>query len=193
MEIRFLQEDEIANAAGVARFVFDHYLRNRVEFPQTIEFVEEYLTEANLKQQKEEGRLLLWGAFESGRLWAVGGMQIDGLITMLYVLPQYFHRGMGTGILNTMRAYAKEVLGLTSVYVNATPASTMYYFESQGFRTAGPKRNTSQAYVSMYVSLESMEIKTNKKVPLPVLLGATIGTVVLVTILTLIFMLWYVL
>ena len=43
MEIRLLKEEELQNAAGLSRFVFDNCLRHRMEYPQTITFVEEYL------------------------------------------------------------------------------------------------------------------------------------------------------
>ena len=50
MEIRVLREEELIHASGLSRFVFDACLRNRMEFLQTIPFVEEYISEANLKE-----------------------------------------------------------------------------------------------------------------------------------------------
>ena len=191
MEIRFLQEEEIANAAGLSRFVFDNCLRSRMDFPQTISFVEEYLTEANLRNSKAEGKLLLWGAFENGQLIGVGGMQTDGLITMLYVLPQCFKRKYGTTLLETMRVYAKDVLGLSRVSVNANPAWTAYYFEKQGFRRVTPKTDISVPFVSMYAESDRLQFYKKKHVSGGVIAGAVIGCVLFATILCCGFMIWY--
>ena len=95
MEIRILKEEELANAAGLSRYVFDICLRNRIEFPQTIVFVEEYMSTEHLRQLYREEKLTLWGAFSEDQLVAVSGLQSDGMITMLYVLPQFHHKGIG--------------------------------------------------------------------------------------------------
>lgn len=191
MEIRFLNEDEIANGAGLSRFVFDNCLRPRMEFPQTISFVEEYLTEENLKRQKAEGKLLLWGAFENGQLLGVGGMQIDGLITMLYVLPQCFKRRYGTTLLEAMRIYARDVLGLAQVSVNANPSWTSYYFAKQGFKTATPKQSGPMPFVSMYASSDSLRFFKKRQVSWKVIVAAAVGCVALATVLGSAFMIWY--
>ena len=43
MEIRILQDEEIKVASGLSRYVFDNCLRYRMEYPQTISFVEDYI------------------------------------------------------------------------------------------------------------------------------------------------------
>ena len=57
MEIRILQKEEIKTASGLSRYVFDTCLRNRMEYPQTIAFVEEYIAEENINTLNEEGKL----------------------------------------------------------------------------------------------------------------------------------------
>lgn len=193
MEIRFLQEEELANAAGLSRFVFDNCLRARMEFPQTISFVESYLTESNLRTKKAEEGLLLWGVFESGQLLGVSAMQSDGLITMLYVLPQCFRRKYGTNLLETMRVYARDVLGLPQVTVNANPAFTAYYFEKMGFQRATPKQNTPVPFISMYATSESLLFYKKKHVSAGVIAAAIIGCVLFATIIGCGFMIWYIL
>lgn len=191
MEIRFLQEEEIANAAGLSRFVFDNCLRARMEFPQTLSFVESYLTESNLRTQKAEEGLLLWGVFESGQLLGVSGMQKDGLITMLYVLPQCFRRKYGTNLLETMRIYARDVLGLSQVTVNANPAFTSYYFKKQGFQPITSKQNAPAPFISMYATSDSLLFCKKRHVSGGVIAAAIIGCVLFATILGCGFMVWY--
>lgn len=136
MKVRLLQKEERGLAGGLSRFVFDNYLRMRMEFPQTIGFVEDYLSLENLDRLCEEGKLLLWGAFEGEEdeiFMGVSGMHTDGLITMLYIHPEFQKRRYGSELLFAMKTYAKEVLHLERVTLNATPAFTYSYFEKQGF------------------------------------------------------------
>lgn len=191
MEIRFLQDEELGNAAGLSRFVFDNCLRVRMEFPQTISFVEAYLTESNLRTKVTEEGLLLWGVYESGQLLGVGGMQPDGLITMLYVLPQCFRRKYGTKLLETMRIYAKETLHLPQVTVNANPAFTSYYFEKQGFHTVAPRQDVPVPFISMYATSESLQFYKKRRVPGWVYAAAIGGCILFATILGCGFMAWY--
>ena len=71
MEIRILQEAELANAAGLSRYVFDVCLRNRMEFVQSISFVEDYLKAENLVALCSENKLTIWGVFEETQLVGV--------------------------------------------------------------------------------------------------------------------------
>ena len=149
MEIRILQIEELANAAGLSRFVFDNCVRNRMEFVQTAAFVEEYLSLDNLTAMCQEQKLTIWAAFEMGQMVGVSGLQSDGMITMLYILPQYARRGFGSALLSTMREFAKDVYGFEQVTVNATPAWASTYFASQGFVFRDPKQNMHVPYVTM--------------------------------------------
>ena len=45
MNIRILEEMELGQASGLSRYVFDTRLRNRMEFTQTIPFIENYISE----------------------------------------------------------------------------------------------------------------------------------------------------
>ena len=131
MEIRILQTEEIKTASGLSRYVFDYCLRNRMEYPQTIAFVEEYISETNLYKMCAEQSLILWGAFEEEQMIAVSGLQSDGMITMLYVLPQFQNKGYGSRMLRVMREYVRDVKQQAKVLLNATPAWTSRYFGKQ--------------------------------------------------------------
>lgn len=164
MEIRFLQQEELANAAGLSRYVFDTCLRQRMEFVQTIPFVENYITEQNIRQMYAEGKLKIWGAFEEGQLVGTAGLQSDGMITMLYVLPQFSRRAIGSQLLTAMREYAKETLGLERVSVNATPAWTAFYFAKQGFYFVNPNANMRQPFVTLYAPSDQMVFYKKEKI-----------------------------
>ena len=189
MEIRILMETEIPNAAGLSRYVFDTCLRNRMEFEQTIGFVEEYLNAEHLKQMFLEEKLTLWGVFEEGQMVGVSGLQPDGMITMLYVLPQYANRGYGRGLLAAMRDHAKNVLGLSQVIANATPAWTSSYFANQGF--AYDHRNMHAPFITMRAKAGTSTVYEKKHVPAKVIVGAALGCLIFATVACIAFLIWY--
>lgn len=191
MEIRILKEEELANASGLSRYVFDTCLRNRMEYTQTIPFVENYIAEENLKNMYHENRLILWGAFEQGQLVGVSGMQTDDMITMLYVLPQYSGRNCGSSLLMAMKEYAKSSLGLNKVILNATPAWTALYFQKQGFLPVNPNANMQVPFVSMYADLDKLAYQKKEKITGKTIAWAIIGCVGFATIAGSMFMIFY--
>ncbi len=189
MEVRFLEQQEIPNAAGLSLYVFDNCLRNRMEFEQTIGFIEEYLTTEALTDKVEQGQLMLWGVYEMEELVGVSGMTTDGLITMIYILPQYVRRGMGSALLTAMRSYAKDSLGLDEVVVNATPAWTSTYFEGQGF--AYEHRNMHVPFITMRAKSGVNPMFERKHVPSRVIVAAVLGCIALATVLCVGYVIWY--
>ena len=181
MEIRILQKEDVKTAAGFSRYVFDACLRHRMEYPQTIAFVEEYIAEANLEKMYEACDLILWGAFEGEQLVAVSGLQRDGLITMLYVLPTHQDRGYGSHLLKTMREYAKNTCGYQKVTVNANPAWTSFYFKKKGFSNLNKDQDLKVPFIPMYASLDEAGMYEKRKVPKAVIIFAVIGCILFAT------------
>lgn len=164
MEIQILKEEELTHAAGLSRYVFDTCLRDHMEFTQTIPFVENYITEANLRTMYRENQLIVWGAFEQGQLVGVAGMQTDGMITLLYVLPQYAGRTCGKNLLTVMRGYAQTVLHLDKVLVNATPAWTAVYFNKNGFTLMNPNQDMHVPFISMQACFNETQFQKKEKI-----------------------------
>lgn len=191
METRILQEEELGNAAGLSRFVFDSCLRNRMEYPQTVSFVEEYLQLNNLEQLVQSGKVILWGTFVQEQLVGVAGLQSDGMITMLYVLPQFWNRGIGGELLSTMRTYAKEQYGMEKVLLNATPAWTAGYFLKKGFEYISKSNNMRAPFVSMQAWSGDISLMTKRRIPKKYIVLAIVGCFLLATIATVVFMNWY--
>lgn len=191
MEIRILQEEELANASGLSRFVFDNCLRNRMGFAQTIHFVEEYIAEINLKKLYREETLIMWGAFEQEQLVGVAGLQSNGMITMLYVLPQFWGRRYGSKLLYTMREYVRDVLKLERVTVNATPAWSASYFASQGFFYMEKNPNMHSPFVSMFALSEKTSLYRKERITRKTIAFAILGCLGFATIAGSLFMISY--
>lgn len=191
MDIRILSEEELTHASGLSRYVFDARLRNRMEFTQTIPFVENYISEANLKNMCHENKLIVWGAFEQEQLVGVAGMQTDGMITLLYVLPQYAHKNCGSTLLSTMREYAKNVLQLQRVTVNATPAWTAQYFQRQGFSMINPNPGMHVPFVPMHAFSNKTALQKKERISGKTIAWAIIACVGFATVVASLFMIFY--
>lgn len=191
MEIRILQEEELKIASGLSRYVFDNCLRNRMEFPQTIAFVEEYIAEANLRKLWEEHKLVLWGVFESEQMVAVSGMQSDGMISLLYVLPQCQNRGYGSKLLTIMREYGKNVCNFERVTVNANPAWTSFFFGKKGFIYFDSKQDFHVPFVPMYALSGNIAGFEKRPVSKKVIAFAVAGCILFATIAGSLFMISY--
>jgi len=191
MTIRMVRREELNTASGLARYVFDNCLKYRMEFSQTIAFVEEYIAEENLKQLYDACELILWGVYEGEQMVAVSALQSDGLISMLYVLPQCQNRGYGSKLLMTMREYAKTRLGASRVSLNANPAWTSRFFAKKGFVNFDENQSSYTPFVSMYAL--SKDINTVSKRPIPkwVIVLAVISCILFATIAGCLFMVSY--
>lgn len=191
MEIRVLREEELGHASGLSRYVFDTSLRNRMEFTQTIPFVENYISEMNLIEMYKENKLVVWGAFEQEQLVGVAGMQTDGMITLLYVLPQYTKRRCGMHLLTVMKEYAQMILQLDRVIVNATPAWTAIYFKKNGFTLMNPKQSMYVPFVPMEASTQKSEVYNKEKISAKTIVGAIFACLGFATIISTWFMISY--
>lgn len=191
MIIRILKEEEMVHASGLSRYVFDTTLRNRMEFTQSIPFIEKYISESNLQCMTNESKLIVWGAFEGEQLVGVGGLQTDGMITLLYVLPQYANRACGKNLLEVMTGYAKDVLGLSKLVVNATPAWTCVYFKKQGFVPMNTNTPVGIPYMPMQMSIGQTVIQKKEKITGKTILLAILSCIGFATITGVLFMLSY--
>ena len=191
MEIRILQNEEIKIASGLSRYVFDACLRNRMEYPQTIAFVEEYIVEENLRKLCEESKLLLWGAFEGEQMVAVSGMQSDGMITMLYVLPQCQNRGYGSKLLKIMREYGKEFCHFDKVTLNANPAWTSFFFGKKGFLNVNKNQDLHAPFVPMYAMSNNIDGFEKRPVSKRAVAFVVAGCILFATIAGSLFMISY--
>ncbi len=166
MIYRIIREQEIEEASNLARYVFDTCLRNDVHDREMLSFVEDYLMAEHLRRKVQNNQLVMWGAWDKRGLCAVSGMQPEGHITMLYVVPYAQKHKIAKELLRTMRAYARSEWHLKRVSVNALLVWTSTYFARRGFyytnesgeRIAAPLQADSAA--SRYASYLPMAAKT---------------------------------
>ena len=133
MKAQILTEDQIPEALSIARGVFDYCLRARITDLEMIHIFLQYTENTNIRHMIAEGTLTMWGIFEQGHMIAMSGMQKEGHITMLYVLPVFQRRGCGRCLLEEMKAYAANQYQLQRVTLSAMPAWTADYFTKRRF------------------------------------------------------------
>ena len=88
MEIKILQTEEVPKAVQLARGGFEYCLRKTSNGAQLIESFYTYVREENIRQLMETQKLTIWAAYdEQNNMVAVSGIQSEGHITLLYVMP----------------------------------------------------------------------------------------------------------
>ena len=186
MKAELLTENQIPEAIGIAQGVFDYCLRAQITDLEMIHIFLQYTKEEAVRRMVADGELLLWGIFEKGNMIAMSGMQKEGHITMLYVLPVFQRRGCGSCLLGEMKAHAAETYGHAAVTLSAMPAWTAAYFKKRGFVPMQTTQPCSfvpmQAKTAARVQYEEKELS-----PAAVLLTG-IGGLVLCTAIAVAFM-----
>lgn len=188
MEPRLLSENEIPQAMALVRHVFDVCLRRTVLQPQMVEAFENYVTGEHIAGLVREGKLALWGYFSRGYLCGVAGMQREGHITLLYVLPNCQKRGVGKTLLGTMRKYAAAVWQLKKVTVNAMPTWTTGYFQRNGFQMFGAAGAEGMPFVPLEAKTITEVRYPVKKIKNGTLLGIVWGFLGFILVSAIVFM-----
>lgn len=174
MEIKILTGEQLPEAEGLARGVFDYCLRGTIPNPKMIQAFEQYCHQDYLKHMMDEGHLVMWDVYEQGRIIGMSAMQSEGHITMLYIHPMYQRRGIGRQLLEEMRKYAKSAYNLSFVTVNAMPAWTENYFSRRKFRRMNVMQ--SQDFISMQAATLDEIMYEKKAISTPVLLSVVFGS-----------------
>ena len=176
MEARILTMEQIPEALSIARGVFDCCLRAQISDLEMVHIFLQYTEEQNIKKMVEEQKLTLWGMFEQQQMVAMSGMQSEGHITMLYVLPIFQRRGYGSQLLETMRTYARVRYGLENVTANAMPAWTAAYFQRKKFSPVNPAQLNGAPFVSLQAKSIRQVSYEKKTIPAGWILGLSLGT-----------------
>lgn len=160
MDIRLLYENEVQMAVYTAQEIFEMCVRPYIRSLKEAEQFYGYVRPENLWQEMHEGRLIMWGAFDGGRMCAVAAMQSVGHITMLYVRPQYGRSRIGTRMLSYMCEYVANILHKERVTANVMPVVAAPFFYKNGFTLM---QNVPRS--DMFVSLERSAVGIRPEKP----------------------------
>lgn len=133
MDIRQIDGTQFNEFMEVARGNVENVVLPTLINPSMQKALRDYVSPEKLAQGMQTGSIALWGAYDSGRMVAVSAMETNGHITMLYVTPYWQKKKIAKALLETMKTFARERLGLTRVTVNAMPATSATYFKKRGF------------------------------------------------------------
>ena len=95
-------------------------------------------------------------------------------------------------LLKAMREYARDVLQLSKVLLNATPAWTSFFFGKKGFSYLDAKKDLRAPFVAMHAP--SSNIAGFEKRPLSnkIIVAATLGCILLSTLIASFYMISYI-
>lgn len=109
MEVRILGIDEIPLAVLTATEI---YTTCDMQYAESVEEIEQFrrnMNEENLRQKVFAGSLVLWGAFERGRLCAVAIMESGGTIQAMYIRPEYRNGSCESQLIMAMHGSADYI------------------------------------------------------------------------------------
>lgn len=199
--IRRITEQELAYASELAKVVYRSSIEPNCADERLRKLFEAYVDRDALAKRFREGQLLLWGAFEENRIYGVGGMQPEGHITMLYVLPAFQRRNIGRNLMSMMENYAFSELKLPRVTVSAMPSFAAPYFENGQFRLLPGQEGGSFVYLEKVnpafpasydeekrraEDREPREYRA-KPIPVPEILILSLGTLAMLILLSVIY------
>ncbi|MCC8168686.1 MAG: GNAT family N-acetyltransferase [Clostridiales bacterium] len=177
MDIRILQEHEIPMASSLAMTVYERCVAPYGIGQDMAQAFYEYNTPGLLVNRARSGQLVVWGSFQDNQLVAVSALQPEGHITMLYVLPQFAHRSIGTALIKEMAAFAKKNLNVDALTVNAMPVWSADFFVRNGF-VAYADVEPGLAFIPMYRKLRR-ELSYEKR-PFPQKAAIIMGSLLVV-------------
>ncbi len=133
MEIRILQEQEIPMASNLAVSVYERCVAPSGVGQDMVQAFYEYNSPGQLVNRVRAGQLVVWGAFQGNQLVATSALQPEGHISMLYVLPQFSHHGIGQALVKEMERYAQKQMDVPALTVNVIPTWSEGFFAKCGF------------------------------------------------------------
>ena len=180
MKAEILRLEQIPEASALANEVITTSLRMSM-MPNMVPMVYGYVTTENLTQMVTSGRLVLFGIYEYGCLAAVGGLQTEGHISILYVKLPFMRRGCGRTLLLEMERYAALHLGRKTITLNALPVWTKSYFTGLGYKDLDPYQPIGAPFAPMSKTIEDADMLFERKPfrarNLLITLAATAGAV----------------
>lgn len=108
MEVRILSIDEIPLAVLTVTEIYTTCDMQYAESAEEIEAFRRWMNESNLRQKVMDGTIILWGAFDGGRLCAVAIMEAGGIIGEFYVRPEYRNGRCESELLDAMYHYGHK-------------------------------------------------------------------------------------
>ena len=108
MIIRKLCVNEIEQSVCLAQWTFEYCIMRRNANQQLKEIFMQYNNYENILSLFQQGRIMIWGAFDNNQMVGMGAMEAPGRISMLYVHPNCQRRGYGKALIREMQYVAYE-------------------------------------------------------------------------------------
>ena len=191
MIIRKLCVNEIEQAVCLAQWTFEYCIMRRNANQQLKEIFMQYNNYENILSLFQQGRIMIWGAFEKNHMEGMGAMEAPGRITMLYVHPNCQRRGYGKALVREMQYVAYEEYKTEQISINVIPAWMAGYFLKRKFSSSRLFDMNRDLFVPMTIDTIKLKRYKQKKIKGKILAGIILGFVLLIIVSTLLFEFWY--
>lgn len=134
MEIRELCYDDLQEASKVLWKSF-YEAEKRNTSMSGMERFRDLVAPVSLSMNTFDGKIVLYGGFSEGKMIVVGALKEKKSILMLYVLPEYWHQGIG----GKMLAFLEDNCTSGEIELNASDCAVEFYLR-QGYHIIQPRR-----------------------------------------------------
>ena len=132
MEIRPLSDSDLPAASRVLWKSFYEAEKHNTSM-DGMERYRDLVDPISLAVNSADGSVLFFGAFDPD-LVAVGALKEKGHVLLLYVLPEYAGRGVGSALLDRLESLCET----DRVTLNASDGAVPFY-EKRGYRKTGER------------------------------------------------------
>lgn len=133
MVIRALKYEDLDVASKVLWKSFYEAEKNHTSM-KGMEFFRDLISPVSLSVNTFDGSTRLFGAFDED-LIAVGALKGEGHILLLYVLPDFAKKGIGSQLLSYMENVSKG-----NVFTLNAAIGAVSFYKKHGYQTAGEER-----------------------------------------------------
>jgi len=154
VKIRMLAYEDFSEASNVLWKSF-YFAEKNNHSMNGMELFRDLISPVSLSIHTLDGSVVLYGAFDSEKLVAVGALKNKSHILMLYVLPNYQKKGIGDRLLREL----EKKCTVNKVTLNSSDFAISFY-QKRGYRVCGP-RKVERDLISTPMEKNLMEKRNN--------------------------------
>lgn len=192
MKARVLGMEHVTMGVYLAHYVFENCQKLHMPSEEDINYFYNYVNMQNITRLVEEKKLELYGVFEAGVLVGVSAMQTSGQIMFISVHPACQRRGIGKALMKAMMEKASREMTVEALTLNATPNWMANFFSRFGFEPIFTGYGLTPAnFIPMRKHNKKEVYFPNKKLSWKIWVPLVVGTLLLATIICVIFLIFY--
>jgi hypothetical protein len=178
MNIKLLEQQELLRAMNLVWNVFVEQTAPQCT-KETVESFQSFIKIESITEQFYRGELFLWGAYEGATLIGVSVLTKAGLVCLVSVNTAYQAQGVEQALIESMKQFCAQSLGIMRMYVQASP-NTVTTYQALGFQVVSAEQvENGVHFVQMDYVISPASVQTNaKKSHVGIVIGIIVGVVI---------------